>query len=765
MKKIYFEMQIQRINQISWVDLISVSQPFAIVFIIFSIFCSCERKIENVQESEDHVMIAMENYRFLLQKTGFRFSFQDGDNKVMVPAHDQSGLQIGSSFDQLSDAVSTRYKGHEGFEHFFSVDMADGSKCRVEIKLSENMVQFKAMPDVAGKYSILFRAGGVSPGYGLGDNLIQNICPGGRKPVAEGKGTEITGFTDNDFRAIGPLERIISNFSIYPTKKFAWVNVYPRSKIVRSTATEIAQGSNNVSSLDQLYFFFGDTKQIYRSWLQTRNEVGYPVMKPSYELFGLGWEAWGALAWNTNQQSVFEDVNHYLDLGYPLKWMIIGSGFWPRQDPLFHATTSFGMWDAQKYPDPKGLIDYFHQKDLKVMLGLRIAFIIGGPFSEEGAERGYFLMEEGMPKVFKIGFPKSPIYLLDAQNTEAVAWYADLCDRWEVDGFKEDIYGYGKYLLPDDKLNPVNEALKERGYLIMLRNNYLGSPGSQHRIDDFNYDHDQDRGAINTLIYPYCGLPFSYPDIIGGLFGGRDFDGLVSPRIKKYMIRNAMWASVHPSMAMGKGPWHFKDLQVDSVILKAAKLHDRLHPYIYSQAIRFYHDGFPWSMAPLPLVFPDDQQVHGRENNVDRGYQWMIGDALLATPLYGEDYDMSNSRNVYLPKGTWMDYETGEMYEGPTMLKDFKLPLNKAPLFVGGTGIVVEKGVDDLKARIYPVTQKSTTVFYGKDGETRSVVSIENPEWENPVILDRTNGSELKYSKVRHAYEFKLIAGHDYAIK
>ena len=94
-------------------------------------------------------------------------------------------------------------------------------------------------------------------------------------------------------------------------------------------------------------------------------------------------------------------------------------------------------------------------------------------------------------------------------------------------------------------------------------------------------------------------------------------------------MRFAMWASVHPTMAMGKGPWHFKDAQLDSVVLKAAKLHDRLHPYIYSQAIRFYKDGFPWSMTPLPLVFPENIEVHGRENNVDRGYQWMIGDSLL----------------------------------------------------------------------------------------------------------------------------------------
>ena len=742
--------------------IVRVFRRLLVIFLIFKILASCDQKPGKVREKGGQLVIETEFYRFLVQKKGFCFSFQDRDRHAMVPAHRECGLQIGLSPDKMVDAATTRYQGNDGDTHFFSVELADKSICRVEIRLADHSAQFKAIPGIDGRYSILFRAGGVSPGYGLGDNLVRQIRTS-RAPASKCNGTEITGFADDDFNAGG--ERMISNFAIYPTKGFAWVNVYALSKIVRSTENEIVQGSNATTSLDQLYFFFGNPKQIYQSWLQTRNEAGYPVMNPSYTLFGVGWEAWGALAMNTNQQSVFDDVNHYLDLGYPFQWMIIGSGFWPRKDSLFRATTSFGMWDPEKYPDPRGLIDYFHQKDLKIMLGLRIAFIVGGPFSEEGAEKGYFLMEDGLPKIFKIAFPESPIYLLNSHNPEAVTWYVNLCDRWGVDGFKEDLYGYGNYLLHDDKVNPVNEALKDKGYLIMIRNNYLGSPGSMHRINDFNFDQDQDRGAINTLIYPYCGLPFSYPDIIGGLFGGRDFDGEVSPRIKQYMMRNAMWASVHPTMAMGKGPWHFKDAQVDSVILKAARLHDRLQPYIYSQAIRFYKDGFPWSMAPLPLVFPDDPAVHGRENNVDRGYQWMIGDALLATPLFGEDYETANTRNVYLPEGRWMDYETGEVYQGPVMLSDFELPLEKIPLFVGGTGVLVEKAGDGLKARMYPVSQNVSTVFYDQDGETSSTITVERPDWENVVVTDASDGKQVPGKWVRHAYEFDLQAGHNYTIK
>ncbi len=157
--------------------------------------------------------------------------------------------------------------------------------------------------------------------------------------------------------------------------------------------------------------------------------------------------------------------------------------------------------------------------------------------------------------------------------------------------------------------------------------------------------------------------------------------------------------------------------------------------------------------------------MHGRENNVERGYQWMIGDALLATPLYGEDYETANTRNVYLPEGKWIDYETGKMYQGPVLLSDFELPLDKAPLFVGGTGIVVEKVKEGLNARIYPVSKSVSTVFYDRDGETSSTILIENPDWVNIVIVDQTNNSQISGSWVRHAYEFDLISGHDYLIK
>src|ERR1035441_3327609 len=150
----------------------------------------------------------------------------------------------------------------------------------------------------------------------------------------------------------------------------------------------------------------------------------------------------------------------------------------------------------------------------------------------------------------------------------------------------------------------------DQGVFIMGRNGYLGSAMDIHRIEDFNFEQDQDRGPINILAFAYSGFPYVYPDTCGGTFGeGRKMPPLNSSQMQHFMMRVAQFDSVNPAMAMGMGPWNFGSAQVEHVMLAAAQLHAQLHPYIYSAAIDAFETGFPWTLAPLPLVFPDDPQV------------------------------------------------------------------------------------------------------------------------------------------------------------
>jgi alpha-glucosidase (family GH31 glycosyl hydrolase) len=449
--------------------------------------------------------------------------------------------------------------------------------------------------------------------------------------------------------------------------------------------------------------------------------------------------------------------------------MVIGSGFWPRHDPSFHATTSFGMWDPKLYPDPRALINDFHKRGLRVILGLRIAFITTGPFAEEGVKRGVFLMENGKPKAFTIGFPKQPAYLLDAFAPGAVDWYMGLVQKWldyGIDGFKEDLYGYGKYVLRDDKLDPVNNALMDKGVYVMGRNAYLGSPVDLHRYNDFNFWETQDRGPINGLTLAYSGFPYVYPDIVGGTIAATETEGkkLAPEVLSAYLMRYARYASVHPSMSVGYGPWNAADPRVLQVSRDSAVLHDRLVPYIYSAAMDTHRSGFPYTMTPQSLAFPDDAAVYELENTTRRGYQWLIGDALMAIPLYGDDYATATTRDVYLPRGRWIDYDSGEVYEGPKTLAQHAIPVTRTPLLVGGTGIVVEGRKSGLQARVYRVTTKAETVFHHKDGKD-SKIRLELTTWDGPVVVMGANGSEVASAVDGPALTFTVEPGVDYVVR
>lgn len=726
-----------------------------ILNILLLIIISCVNQPGDfeINDSANEIIIKTENTIFQVQKQGFRFSFASRDGKKIVGAHPESGLLMGP-YENWQPVQNTIFDGCSQGECRFSVQTEQGLKAMVKIKLTGEHAHLMVKPELPDSIGIVTRVAGASPGYGLADNA-------GWRPT-----TDITGYNSADKKYFREF-RMVSNFCIYPWHGFAVVLIEPQAKIIQSNKQEIVQGVCTAGEITDLHFFFGSPKEIYKSYHQVRNQRAYPVMLPKYEFFGVGWEAFGALAMNTNQKTVTEHVSRYLELGYPLRWMVVGSGFWPKEDPRYHATTSFGLWDEKLYPDPRKMIDHFHDKGLKFFIGLRIAFITNGPFSEEGVEKRYFIEADGKAKVFEIGFPFSPVYLLDARNPEAVKWYLNLAKKWTdfgIDGFKEDLYGYMKYQLRDDKIDPVNRAMMESGLYIMGRNNYIGSPADIHRINDFNYDQDQDRGPINALAFAYSGFPLVYPDIVGGTVGKGHFDKKIPQRTRTYIMRNAQWASVHSSMSFGIAPWEFNDPQVEEVMLKAARLHNRLHPYIYSNAVKFYHDGYPWTFTPLPIAFPDDPNVYGRENKTVRGYQWMIGDALLATPLYGEDYDRASSRDVYLPKGVWIDYDTGEKYQGPTTLDDFPLPVGKTPLFVGGTGFVVELEEDQPVGRIYPVNFQGETHFWQRDAKTLSRIRIEVVDWESPGVVDLTTGEDIAGEWVRHAFQFEFQAGHDYKI-
>jgi len=635
---------------------------------------------------------------------------------------------------------------------------------------------------VSNRYIIDARTAPMGPAYGLGDH--------GRN----GQSTNVFGFSNNDITNKGGEERFISTFAIFPAHGFAQVLFEEGKKRVAINASENKLGADGVEAVKGLYYFIGDVKQIYKDYQTVRRAEGYPDYLPKYEFFEVGYEAFGSLGWNTYQSSVMADLQNYLSRGYDLKWAVVGSGFWKgdRSKPNEGSTTSFGIWDDEpdpagrndglpnpRYPDVAGFKQFLKDNGLKLFLGLRLNFKAppedggnhylphDGPFVHEGIANGYFLKDEnGNPRKFTVNFPKGNVYLLDTLNEDALEWYVDGVNLWGVDGFKEDTMMISR-LYQDGLWNRSNARLMEEGYYVMVRNAAYSVPGDILRLEDTAHNFNHDRPVLNALNYAASGAPNVYADIIAGKY--------MTPPLtedqKRYFVRNAMFGALVPAISVGLGPWHLENAEYEAAVKKAVDFHSMYAPYIYSAAVDSYHTGFPYTMTPLPIAFPDDPNTYELANRTTRQYEWMLGPSMLTAPAYGQDYATVTSRDIYLPAGKWIDYETGTVYEGPVVLEDYPLPIDKIPVFIGGKGVIVSRELHGTRlfAEVFPIAKDGSEYkFTYPDGVTTSVIRNDNANW-NPdtlVITDVTAEREVEfvYDPVKKSFKFELTPGHNYVL-
>ncbi len=91
---------------------------------------------------------------------------------------------------------------------------------------------------------------------------------------------------------------------------------------------------------------------------------------------------------------------------------------------------------------------------------------------------------------------------------------------------------------------------------------------------------------------------------------------------------------------------------------KALKLRSRLNAYFYSLCHIAHTTGVGMA-RPMVLEFPEDRGTWDGVNNIYVKHQFMSGPFVLVAPVYEQS---ATTRQVYLPKGRWTNYWTGEVY-------------------------------------------------------------------------------------------------------
>lgn len=116
-------------------------------------------------------------------------------------------------------------------------------------------------------------------------------------------------------------------------------------------------------------------------------------------------------------------------------------------------------------------------------------------------------------------------------------------------------------------------------------------------------------------------------------------------------------------------PWHYP--AIAPLVKRWWKLRYRLMPYIVEEARRSTETGYPMVRALL-MHHPDDRQAW----HIDDEYYF--GSEFLVAPVMNS----KDKRDLYLPEGRWVDFFTGERFEGGRWLKGVECPLERMPLYV-----------------------------------------------------------------------------------
>ncbi|MER7534352.1 NPCBM/NEW2 domain-containing protein [Streptomyces sp. NPDC097704] len=226
---------------------------------------------------------------------------------------------------------------------------------------------------------------------------------------------------------------------------------------------------------------------------------------------------------------------------------------------------------------------------------------------------------------------------------------------------------------------------------------------------------------IRWQIPTYAGASMS-----GLAYTTGDVDGIFGGSAKTY-TRDLQWKTFLP-VAMTMDGWAANDKQpfrygepYTTINRASLKLHEALLPYVYSHAYRATRTGVGLA-RPLALEYPDDPKAATEAAK----YEFLSGEDFLVAPVYRDAVERDG---IYLPKGTWIDYWNGRVYEGPVTLDHYSAPLDTLPLFVrAGAAVPMWPGSvrsyqdrapgDPIAWDVYP-KGSSSFELYEDDGVTR----------------------------------------------
>lgn len=408
----------------------------------------------------------------------------------------------------------------------------------------------------------------------------------------------------------------------------------------------------------------------------------------------------------------------------------------------------WGPYHANKHKDLKELCDYVHSLGKKFLVYMRVGSVPTGTLTDQSltnkavspytesyllTQNANGIVSHNLPSTTPhtnnpdVGVGTQTYTYLDITNPEATSWFFD--EYWDyltndigVDGCKIDFCE----LLPENyKLNYFDQNMPTAGShhwyptafcsmfyemvsakpdsgMCYSRGGGIGSQRSPYMWagDQMRYWAGIQYQLKAVLSSGLSGVPYMSYDMSGYQNGGNpqymriDYEAPVFLRGTQYSAfticiqthgrgikRSYQFAKEYPMLDKSgntvldeNGAPIMVDYTYVTEIYRAyTKLHEHLTPYITELCEEASQTGMP-AMRHMILEYANDPNVYTIED------AYMFGDAFLIAPILNDQ----SSRNIYLPKGTWIDLNTGEQHVvavGGTWLNDYPADLSTLPSF------------------------------------------------------------------------------------
>ncbi len=397
-----------------------------------------------------------------------------------------------------------------------------------------------------------------------------------------------------------------------------------------------------------LFVFLGSPKDILNEYT---NLTGKAAMPPLWS-FGL----WMSRITYTSEEQVRSVAKKLRENKIPCDVIHIDTG-WFETD--WRCDYEFSK---SRFEDPEKMIADLKEDGFHISLWQLPYFVPKNRYFKELVEN------ELVVKDGKGNLPYEDA-VLDFSNPEAVKWYQDKIAgllRMGVGAIKVDfgeaapfkgLYASGRTGFYEHNLYPLryNKAAADitkkvtGDTIIWARSAWAGS---QRYPAHWGGDSENtDTGMEGQL---RSGLSFG---LSGFSFWSHDIGGFVirppAELYRRWMPFGMLTSHSRCHGAPPKEPWGYGEEFMNDFRL-AAEMKYKLMPYVYAQAKQCSEQGLPMLRA-LFIEYPDDAGSWLVED------EYLFGSDILVAPLLHAN---TTSRDVYLPKGKWIDYQTKGVYTG-----------------------------------------------------------------------------------------------------